>query len=121
MGFKRYQPDAVTICLGQNDGAGDPAGFRDAYVAFIQKIRSQYPRAQILCLTSPMADLSLTAVLRDNLRQVVGRVNKMGDKKVQAFFFYKSYNDGCGDHPDLEQHQLIADELAGYLKSVMGW
>jgi len=119
--FKRYQPDAVTICLGQDDGPGDPSAFRDAYVAFIQKLRAQYPSAQIICLSSPMADLSLTAVLRENLRQVVDRVNKAGDNRVQAFFFYKSYNDGCGDHPDLKQHQLIANELSGYLKSLLGW
>ena len=119
--FKRYQPDAVSVCLGQNDGARDPAGFQDAYVEFIGKIRSRYPRAQIVCLTSPMADPSLNAVLKDNLRQVVQRVNKMGDRRVHGFFFYKAYNDGCGDHPDLEQHRLIANELAGYLKSLLDW
>ena len=119
--FKRYQPDAVTICLGQNDGEEGPEAYRDAYVGFIQKIRSHYPRAQIICLTSPMAEPSLNAVLRENVRQVVQRVNRLGDKRVQGFFFYRSYRDGCGGHPDLEQHQLIADELSGYLKSLLGW
>jgi lysophospholipase L1-like esterase len=119
--FKRYQPDAVTVCLGQNDGTDGQEVFRDAYVAFIQRIRSRYPGAEIICLTSPMAEPSLNAVLKENVRQVVQRVNTLGDKRVQGFFFYKSYRDGCGGHPDLEQHQFIANELSGYLRSVLGW
>src|ERR1019366_5796937 len=33
--FKKYQPDVVTICLGQNDGALDSPLFCSTYVKFI--------------------------------------------------------------------------------------
>ncbi len=119
--FRRYQPDAVTICLGQNDGEQDPAAFDAAYVAFIGQVRTAYPRAQIFCLSSPMADAPLTAYLKTNLTRIVDQVNRAGDKKVHTFFFPRSYNGGCGGHPDLAQHRLIAGELTAALKSTLHW
>ena len=41
--FRRYQPDAVTICLGQNDGEQDPKAFTEAYLAFIKQVRAALP------------------------------------------------------------------------------
>jgi lysophospholipase L1-like esterase len=119
--FSRYQPDAVTICLGQNDGAQDPATFDDTYVKFIQQVRSDYPHAQIICLTSPMADPGLTDYLKTNLTAIVDRVNRAGDPNVHTFSFSRSYNAGCGGHPDMAQHQLIAGELARYLSDTLHW
>ncbi len=119
--FSRYIPDAVTICLGQNDGAQDSTTFCRAYVQFIQTIRGRYPNAQIICLTSPMADAKLTAVLKTYLTSIVDYMRKQSDKQIQSFFFSRSYNSGCDKHPDLAEHELIANELAPYLKKVMNW
>jgi lysophospholipase L1-like esterase len=119
--FQRYQPDVVTVCLGQNDGVQDSAKFCGAYVAFIKTIRSKYPKAQIVCLTSPMADAKLTAVLKRYLTGVVNAAQASGDKAVSKFFFSRSYNSGCDNHPDLAEHQLIAAELSAYLKSTLSW
>jgi len=52
--FDRYQPEVVTLCLGQNDGIQDSAVFCQRYVSFLQQIRKVYPKAQLVCLTSPM-------------------------------------------------------------------
>ncbi|HYL98212.1 MAG TPA: SGNH/GDSL hydrolase family protein [Blastocatellia bacterium] len=119
--FSRYQPDAVTICLGQNDGVQDSAKFCDAYVRFIEQVRAHYPQAEIVCLTSPMADAALTAFLKASLTSVVERMNKSGDAKVHSFFFSKRYHNGCWDHPDVAEHQQIANELEPYLKQLLGW
>ncbi|MEO7715713.1 MAG: SGNH/GDSL hydrolase family protein [Capsulimonas sp.] len=119
--FARYQPDVVTVCLGQNDGSGEPVAFRAAYLAFLTQVRSRYPKAQIVCLTSPMADASLTAFLKDSLTGIVQEKQRAGDKRIHAFFFSRSYNDGCGGHPSMAQHQLIANELAAYSKTTFGW
>ena len=119
--FARYQPDAVTICLGQNDGIQDRTKFCGAYVKFIEQVRSHYPQAHIVCLTSPMADPALTAFLKASLTSVVERENQKGDQKVHAFFFSRRYHNGCWDHPNLAEHQLMADELSPYLKSIVGW
>lgn len=119
--FRRYQPDVVTVCLGQNDGRQDPAAFRDTYVKFLRQVRADYPKAQIICLTSPMGDAGLTVYLKENLTQIVDQMHRSGDKNVQAFFFSRSYNNGCGGHPDVAQHQQIAEELTAYLKTTLHW
>jgi hypothetical protein len=119
--FSRYVPDVVTICLGQNDGILDSSIFCQAYINFIVKIRSYYPNVQIICLTSPMGNAELTAVLKRYLSAVVSEVNRLGDKKVTKFFFSRSFNNGCDNHPDLKEHQLIAGELEPFIKATMGW
>lgn len=119
--FSRYQPDVVTICLGQNDGIQDSTAFCGAYVQFLHRLRGYYPGATLVCLTSPMADPKLTAVLKKYLGSVVVEAQREGDKKVVAFFYSKWYHHGCGGHPDLVEHKGIAGELTAFLKQTMGW
>ena len=118
---KNYIPDVVTICLGQNDGIQDSTAFCSAYVKFIRKVREYYPEAPIICLTSPMADPNLTKALKQYLTGIVNYINAQGDHKVYKFFFSRSYNNGCDYHPDISQHQQIANELEPYLKKITGW
>lgn len=119
--FSRYQPDVVTIALGQNDGIQDSAFFCSKYVEFLRSMRSKYPSSTFVCLTSPMADAALTAAMKKYLTSVVGTLNGDGDKNVYSFFFSRSYNNGCGGHPDLAQHIEIAKELSEYLKRLKNW
>ena len=115
----RYQPDAVMICLGQNDGIQPEPAFTDRYVAFVQTLRKAYPKAQIVCLTSPMGDTNLTKSLQAAMTRVVDRCHTAGDAKVSSFFFSRQYHRGCGGHPDLIDHQQIAQELTGYLRPLL--
>jgi Carbohydrate esterase 2 N-terminal/GDSL-like Lipase/Acylhydrolase family len=119
--FSRYQPDVVTICLGQNDGIQDSALFCGAYNQFIAKLRVYYPHADIICITSPMAGPVLTAAMKNYLTAIVSYNNAQGDKKVHSYFFTKRYNHGCGGHPDVNEHQQIAQELTLYIKGLMQW
>ena len=117
----QYQPDVVTITLGQNDGIQDSTAFCNAYLNFIKKIRTVYPSAKILCLTSPMGNAELTAVLKRYLTGIEGAARAAGDGNVYTFFYSRQYSHGCGGHPDLAEHALIADELTAYLKKIMNW
>jgi lysophospholipase L1-like esterase len=119
--FNRYIPDIVTICLGQNDGSQDSVAFCSAYIKFIETIRSHSPKANIVCITSPMADTRLTGMMKNYLTGVQNYLRKKGDKKISTFFFSRSYNKGCGGHPDLTDHQLIANELTTFLKKTFRW
>jgi lysophospholipase L1-like esterase len=119
--FTKYIPDVVTITLGQNDGIQDSTAFCQAYVQFIGTIRSKYPAAHIFCLTSPMADSALAAAMKKYLTGIVSYVNSSGDANVHKYFYSKQYHHGCGGHPDLAEHALIADELTIYIKKVMKW
>lgn len=119
--FGRYTPNVVTICLGQNDGVQDSTAFCSAYLAFINRIHTYYPKADIICLSSPMADAELTGTLKRFIPSIVKAANNAGDKRVSYFFFSRSYNGGCGGHPDLAQHKLIATQLAAYIKDLENW
>ncbi len=119
--FSRYIPDAVTVTLGQNDGIQDSVKFCSAYVTFIKTIRSKYPSADIFCLTSPMADATLAAAMKNYLTGIVNYINNSGDAKVHKYFYSRQYHNGCGGHPDLQEHGAIAKELAAYIQKVMNW
>jgi len=116
--FNKYKPDVVTVCIGQNDGKQDSVAFCGAYVNFIDDIRSHYPKADIVCLNSPMANAELTPILKKYITGIVQALNNDGKKKVSYFFFSRRFNDGCGGHPSMSQHALIAEELAGYIKGL---
>lgn len=115
--FSRCTPKIVCVCLGQNDGQQDSTQFCTAYVDFIKNIRGHYPNARIVCLSSPMADEELTIYLKKMVTSVVDHMNVEGDNGVEKFFFSRSYNSGCGGHPDIVEHELIADELIQYLRN----
>ncbi len=119
--FTKYQPDVVTICLGQNDGIQDSTLFCSTYVNFIHSLRSKYNNATIVCLSSPMGDDTLTPVLKNYLTSIVRHLNDEGDKSVFSFFFSRSYTGGCDYHPTVEEHQLIAQELTGFIRDLMKW
>jgi hypothetical protein len=119
--FKRYQPDVVTICLGQNDGVQDSAAYCNNYIAFLKQLREYYPKATFICLSSPMADAHLFAFMKKMLTAVVKERNSTGDKKVHSFFFSKQYSGGCDWHPSVAEHKMIADELVPFMKRVAGW
>jgi lysophospholipase L1-like esterase len=119
--FNDYQPDVVTICLGQNDGIQDSASFSDNYISFIKRLRGYYPKAMIICLSSPMADRKLATFMKKTLTAIVNRMKGENDKKVRSYYFSKQFHNGCDSHPDLAEHQLIAKELTGFIKKTMKW
>lgn len=119
--FKQYQPDVVTLCLGQNDGIQDSAAFCSAYISFLQTIRRQYRRAEIILLTSPMADKPLDSTLRRYITAVEQTLHKLGDKRVSHYFFQNRYTGGCSYHPNLQEHTAMAAELSAYIRKKMRW
>ncbi|MGK2860646.1 MAG: SGNH/GDSL hydrolase family protein [Chitinophagaceae bacterium] len=119
--FKNYQPDVVSVCLGQNDGMQDSATFSNNYISFIKQLRSYYPNATILCLSSPMADAKLAAYMRKTLTAVADQMKKSGDSNVVTYFFSKSFNNGCDTHPDISQHKEIAEEITTFIRKKMKW
>lgn len=119
--FARFQPDVVTICLGQNDGVQDSVAFTTAYVKFINRLHQYYPHAQIVCLTSPMADEKLRSVLAQYLKGIAAYFRTQHTVTVDYFVFTESYNHGCGSHPDVEDDKKIAAALTAFLKNKMNW
>jgi hypothetical protein len=119
--FADYQPDVVTLSLGQNDGIQDSLAFCTAYITFLNQLRNYYPNAQFVCMNSPMADPNLDKVLKSYVNFIVGFLKKRGDDKVHSFFFSKQFHNGCGGHPDLKEQEQIATELTSFVKGLMHW
>jgi hypothetical protein len=119
--FKHYQPDVVSICLGQNDGIQDSTQFVSAYLEFIRRLRSYYPKARLLLLTSPMAEPELKQALTKYITSVKETTIRNGDKNIDTYVFRKRYSKGCGSHPSVSEHQEIAAELSSHLKKTMNW
>ncbi len=119
--FHNYIPDVVTVCLGQNDGVQNSKTFLNNYISFLQTIKKHYPKATIICLSSPMADTTLRNFLRISLNDVVKEFNKAGDNKVYSYVFDKQYKNGCDHHPDLKEHEEIAALLTDFIRKKMNW
>ena len=108
-----YGPDLISICLGQNDGKQDVTLFTTTYLRFLKKLRRENPRVTLLILDSPMAKESFKPYL-DSMLTIV--FNKFNDQNCFMYFFKKRYNKGCVGHPDKVEHELMVEELYGFLK-----
>lgn len=119
--FANYQPDVVTVCLGQNDGVQDSAAFCTNYISFMQQLRQYYPRATFILLSSPMADERLRNFLRLSIRAVRLHLTQAGDNKIFTHVFEKQFIGGCDAHPSGKEHKQIATELTTVIKTIMNW
>jgi len=119
--FTLFQPDVVTVCLGQNDGIQDSTLFCNAYITFISRLRSYYPKALIVLLNSPMANRQLDQALKEYIGAVTRSIRLSGDEKITHFFFSSRYTSGCDAHPDMKEHGKMAEELSVFLRNQMYW
>lgn len=127
------QPQVVVLNVGTNNFARvDPgeARFVTLYHALVQKVRSAYPKAFIVCALGPMlSDVypenrrSLTQA-RKYMRVAVAKLKEAGDANLDMLEFpEQNHADGlgCGFHPSLKTHRLMSDRLVAMLKERLGW
>ncbi len=119
--FANYQPDIVTVCLGQNDGVQDSVAFCTNYISFMRQLRQYYPNATFMLLSSPMADEKLRSFLRQSINAVRSQLALTGDNKIFTHVFEKQYISGCDAHPSGKEHKQIATELTTVIKNIMNW
>jgi hypothetical protein len=129
--FKTYNPKVVSIALGTNDfsnGDGktprkplDTAVFRSSFVKFIQLVKSKYPKARIVLLSSPMIKGEKRVILQDCLTAIAKNIDALypGDKPVATFFFEPMDPRGCSTHPSVEDHAILAEQLTPFFKGLL--
>ncbi len=129
--FKTYTPKVVSIALGTNDFSGgdgkkarlpfDSASFVNSYIRFVQTVKSKYPSAQIALLSSAMINGSNRTLLQNCLTAVKANVDRLypSDKSVAVYFFNPMRARGCGGHPNVEDHGILADELVPFFKKLL--
>jgi hypothetical protein len=125
--FNTFTPQLVSIALGTNDlsvGDGktsrapfDSAIFAREYIKFIHFVKTKYPGAKILLLNSPMKSGKNNDILVDCLRRVKQRidVSYKRDKPVELFLFNGLQPGGCTNHPNVYDHEQMAEQLAPFV------
>lgn len=129
--FKQYSPKIVSIALGTNDLSGgdgvharkpfDSAVFVKNYIAFVQVVKSKYPQATIALLSSPMINGDNRTLLQNCLTAVKRNIDALyaKDKPVALYFFNPMKAGGCGGHPSVEDHAMLAQELIPFFKQLL--
>jgi lysophospholipase L1-like esterase len=125
-----FQPDVLSICLGTNDmSQGDNIKPRlpfnedkyvSNYIKFIKMIYVHYPKTKIVLLNSPMVSGDSNVIFVKCLKKVIQSFE--GDKihKPIALFEYKSMTaHGCGGHPDVEDHKIMAEQMNSFFKKLL--
>jgi len=129
--FTKYAPGIVSIALGTNDlsnGDGktprtpfDSTKFVNAYIGFVNLVKSKYPNAQIVLLNSPMVSGQSNKLLQNCLNTIKSTIDNLyrSGKPVAVFFCKPMKARGCSGHPSVEDHALLADELFPFFKSLL--
>lgn len=126
----KFQPDIISICLGTNDlsegdGTKPRLPFNEEkyvanYIQFVKTIYKHTPKAQIVLLNSPMVSGERNETLVKCLKQVIKAFENDKTHKEIKLFEYKSMNPkGCGSHPDIDDHKLMASELESFFKTIL--
>lgn len=129
--FASFTPEAVVINLATNDfGRENPeeAGWVAAYVAFIQRVRRNYPEARIYCAIGTMMGdwepRKPLTTLRTYLAKVVAACAAEGESRVGILDFgVQDVQDGIGAnwHPSRKTQEIMAAKLVQRLKADLEW
>jgi hypothetical protein len=120
--YTKMQPDLTLINLATNDLSAplDSAGFVQAYITFVKRVRGNYPKASIVCIAGPSGGGEEWRKKQSYLHTAVDSCNKDG-VNVQYFGFSPFEMNGSDWHPNVEQQRNMAGELVPYLKQLMHW
>jgi hypothetical protein len=120
--YTKVQPDLTLINLATNDLSAplDSTGFVQAYIAFVKRVRGNYPKAAIVCIAGPSGGGEEWRIKQSYVHTAVDECNKAG-MNVQYFAFSPFEMNGSDWHPNVEQHRNMAGELIPYLKQLMKW
>jgi len=127
--FSRWTPDVVVVNLMQNDSwligrdhklqpEPNEAQRIAAYQAFVERVRSLYPKAYIVCALGSMDATRAGSPWPGYVETAVGKLRAKGDRRIDTLFFPFT---GYGKHPRVAQHQANADRLSAFVRQKMGW
>lgn len=125
-----FQPDLVSICLGTNDlsdgdGKKPRLPFNEEkyvanYIDFIKTVYQHAPKTRIVLLTSPMVSGTRNSTLVRCLKKVQEAFQSDTLHQPIALFEYQPMEPkGCGYHPDIEDHKLMAAQLEATFKTLL--
>ena len=129
--FNKINPTIVSIALGTNDfsnGDGvnprtpfDSKLFTERYILFVKQVKSHYPNAKIALLSSPMVTGENEVVFQNCLLEVKTAIDKLypNETPVALHFFKSMQATGCSGHPNVAEHQLMAEQVIPFFKEML--
>lgn len=131
-GERKQEGDNVpdgTIYKSDPNGVPYMDLYRSAFVKLVRDVRARRPNAHIFLATPPMItdQYPLDDARKRHfqvLLDVVSEMEKSGDKKVYAMELVEQgtrYGLGCDYHPNLRVHELMAEQVAGAIRSKTCW
>ncbi len=119
--------DVVSVCLGTNDlsdGDGkkerkpfDADKYTANYIDFVSRLFKVYPDAKLALLTSPMLNENNNKILLSCLQKVKSYFDQ--EHTVTIFEFTPMKPQGCGSHPDLNDHKIMAEQLIPFYAELL--
>lgn len=125
--FSRFTPEIVCINLGTNDfsmGKYDMDRFQKRAISFVSVVRSKYPKANIILLSSGMLSGRRHSDCVKALNYVALHFHSMGDMNIRRFDFSMQTPElgyGADWHPSRKHQLKMANELTNYIESVSDW
>ncbi len=122
----QWQADVVLVNLGTNDFStdGDPTEgeFVPAYVALLEKLRSKYPNALLLCTVAPLLWGDDKTTSDAYVQKAVDQRVAAGDKHVKRIdISVDAIGLGCDWHPSAATHAAMGARLVTVLHDELGW
>lgn len=120
--FSEWRADVAVINIGINDFQAEPpyadsAKFDAGYIAFIDRLRKQYPGVKIICCATRVWP---TDALIPHVKAIVERQTKSGRTDIR-YFEYHTENGALYGHPHSYDHQTIAEGLIPVVAEATGW
>jgi lysophospholipase L1-like esterase len=119
--YSKWKPELVVICLGTNDYSTSPQPDDSMYIGdyhkFIERIRTNYPDASILCVSTG------DETFEKNVETVVSeQKTTYGNTKIYSARYPSSLeNTGCDWHPNVKDNIKVADVLIETIMDNLGW
>ena len=131
--FKAWVPQLVVMNIGTNNFATYDPGetkYVRIYTNLFERVRAAYPDAFVVCMLGPMltdvyppGKQNLT-LARRYMRSAMAKIKASGETKYEYVELpEQKHSDGlgCGFHPSVKTHKLMADRLVTIAHERLGW
>lgn len=126
--FSQWTPDVVLINLLQNDSwliedskkispKPDANEIINHYIDFVEKIRSKYPNAEIICALGSMDATKSGSPWPGYVEKAVNIMKERNPKIHTVFFNYNGYE----HHPRVLQNRINAMRLEEKIREITNW
>lgn len=111
------KPGIIVINLGINDFSVkvDSNEFITTYIRFINTLVNNYSKAKIICIATPTLPEEKSALLSNYIEMAVKQCNKVHKTNIYFLLFNPFIPSGSDWHPNVTEHELMAQQLSDFI------